>query len=82
MLAAAVKKKPNTRHAVPDTIPLRKSGENASILKPSAKILSCLIARSVSRKLLVALLTRAHAIAKLTVPAKRWLRLVAREKHE
>jgi hypothetical protein len=35
MLAAAVKEKPNTRHAVPDAIPVGKSGGNAIILTPS-----------------------------------------------
>jgi hypothetical protein len=35
MLAAAVAKKPKTRHAVPDAIPVGKSGGNAVILTPS-----------------------------------------------
>jgi hypothetical protein len=39
MLAAAVKEKPNTRHAVPDAIPVGRSGGNAIILKPSAILL-------------------------------------------
>jgi len=80
MLAAAVKKKTNTRHAVPDTIPLRKSGGNAIILKPSAKILSCLIPCSVSRKLDD--VARAHANAMLETPATRCIHLVERKKNE